>query len=91
MGGLCVEWAESFILVVGDHPRVGALDVCSFKPVKGVSKEMCVECSCSFAERLGRELAVPVYLYEMSSTQEHRKTLNQIRAGEYEGLPDKVG
>lgn len=64
--------------------------MCAFKPVKGVSKEACVECSRAFAQRLSRDLAVPVYLYEMSSTQEHRKTLNQIRAGEYEGLPEKV-
>jgi glutamate formiminotransferase/formiminotetrahydrofolate cyclodeaminase len=74
----------------GDHPRIGALDVCPFKPVKGMSKEACVECSRAFAERLSSELAVPVYLYELSSTQEHRKTLAQIREGEYEGLPDKI-
>jgi glutamate formiminotransferase / formiminotetrahydrofolate cyclodeaminase len=74
----------------GEHPRMGALDVCPFVPVSGVSMEECVELSKSFGEALARELGVPVYLYERSAPRPERKSLADIRSGEYEGLPSKL-
>ncbi|KAJ8314083.1 hypothetical protein KUTeg_008644 [Tegillarca granosa] len=75
----------------GEHPRMGAMDVCPFIPVQNVTMEDCVECAKELAERLSMELGVPVYLYGEASTEEHRKLLPQVRAGEYEGLPEKPG
>ncbi len=74
----------------GEHPRMGALDVCPFVPVAGVTMDDCVECARAFGRRAADELGVPIFLYEAAATQEHRKTLAQIRAGEYEGLADKL-
>ncbi len=74
----------------GEHPRLGALDVVPFVPVAGVTTEDCVECAKRFAKRVGEELGVPVYLYEEASNNPKRKALKQIRAGEYEGLKDKI-
>ncbi len=74
----------------GEHPRMGALDVCPFVPVANVSMEECVEISKKFAERAAAELKVPFYLYEHSQTREYRKKLPQIRKGEYEGLAEKI-
>ena len=74
----------------GEHPRMGALDVCPFVPVANVSMEECVEISKKFAKRAADELNVPFYLYEHSQTREYRKKLPQIRKGEYEGLPEKI-
>jgi len=74
----------------GEHPRMGALDVCPFIPVRGVTIEECIECSKKFGQKLASELGVPVYLYGDASNQAYRKTLPQIRAGEYEALPDKL-
>lgn len=70
---------------------MGALDVCPFIPVQGVSVDDCIECAKEFGRRLSAELSVPVYLYGMAAEKgEYRRTLPQIRAGEYEGLSDKV-
>jgi len=74
----------------GEHPRMGALDVCPFIPISGVTEEECVQVSKNFGERLGKELSVPVFLYGAASTREYRKTMPQIRAGEYEGLEEKL-
>jgi glutamate formiminotransferase/formiminotetrahydrofolate cyclodeaminase len=74
----------------GEHPRMGALDVCPFIPVANTTLEECVAISRRFAERASAELDIPIYLYEASSDQEHRKTLAQIRRGEYEGLAEKI-
>ncbi len=74
----------------GEHPRMGALDVCPFVPVANVSMEECVEISKKFAERAAAELKIPLYLYEHSQTREYRKKLPQIRKGEYEGLAEKI-
>jgi len=75
----------------GEHPRMGALDVCPFVPVSGVTMEDCVAASKEFGRRLSAELGVPVYLYEFAASQEHRRSLKQIRAGEYEGLAARIG
>ena len=74
----------------GEHPRMGAMDVCPFVPVANVSMEECVECARRFGERLAEELNVPVYLYEEAQDKDYRKSLKQIRAGEYESLPSKL-
>ncbi len=74
----------------GEHPRMGALDVCPFVPVANVTMEECVEISKKFAERAAAELDIPLYLYEYSQEKEYRKKLPQIRKGEYEALPEKI-
>ena len=74
----------------GEHPRVGAMDVCPFVPVSGVSMDDCVALARSFGERAAAELSIPVYLYGQAARADHRRTLRQIRAGEYEALPDRI-
>ena len=78
------------VVLAGEHPRIGALDVCPFIPISNVTTEECVQCSREFGRRLGEQMHVPVYLYEDSQDKEHRKSLPQIRKGEYEGLLAKV-
>lgn len=74
----------------GEHPRMGAVDVVPFVPVANVTTEECVECAKRFGERVGKELNVPIYLYEEASNNPDRKMLKQIRQGEYEGIRDKI-
>ncbi|XP_062616519.1 formimidoyltransferase-cyclodeaminase-like isoform X2 [Saccostrea cucullata] len=74
----------------GEHPRMGALDVCPFIPVQNVTMEECVECAKEFGEKLALELGVPVYLYAEATENPDRKSLPYIRQGEYEGLPEKL-
>lgn len=74
----------------GEHPRMGAMDVCPFVPVANVTMEECVVCAKEFGRRAGEELGLPFYLYEEASTQEYRKRLPDIRHGEYEGFADKI-
>lgn len=74
----------------GEHPRMGAMDVCPFIPVAGVTMEECVAVSKEFAKRAAAELGVPFFLYEDAAEEEFRKTLPQIREGEYEGLSEKL-
>jgi glutamate formiminotransferase/formiminotetrahydrofolate cyclodeaminase len=74
----------------GEHPRLGALDVCPFVPVAGVSMDDCVACAREFGRRLAEALGVPVYLYEAAATRPQRRSLKQIRAGEYEGLAERL-
>ncbi len=74
----------------GNHPRMGATDVCPFIPVQNFSMEECVQLSKRAARRVGEELHIPVFLYEYSASAPHRKNLAQIRAGEYEGMQEKL-
>lgn len=74
----------------GEHPRMGATDVCPLVPVADITMEQCVEWARRLAKRVGDELAIPVYLYEYAATRPERRNLATIRAGEYEGLPDKL-
>lgn len=74
----------------GEHPRMGALDVCPFVPVSGVDMAECVACAEEFGRRLAEELHVPVFRYEAAAREAHRTSLKQIRAGEYEGLARKL-
>ena len=71
----------------GEHPRMGATDVCPLVPISGISMEETAEYARRLAERVGRELGIPVYLYEAAQPNPARKSLAAIRAGEYEGLP----
>lgn len=73
----------------GSHPRMGAVDVVPFIPVKDVTMEEAVECAKAFGKYLG-SLGVPVYFYEDAQDKEYRKTLPKIRKGQYEGLEEKM-
>ena len=74
----------------GEHPRMGAMDVCPFVPVSGVTMEDCIECAREFGRRAAEELGVPIFLYEEAAEKPHRQALKQIREGEYEGLAEKL-
>ena len=74
----------------GAHPRMGACDVCPFIPVEGVSMDDCAELARRLGERVGRELEVPVYLYEEAASRPERRNLAVVRKGEYEGLENKL-
>ncbi len=74
----------------GEHPRIGALDVCPLIPVSGVTMEECVATARALGERIARELRVPVYLYEEAATRPERRALPDIRRGEFEGLREAV-
>ena len=74
----------------GEHPRMGATDVCPLIPVSGITMEDTVACARRLAERVGRELQIPVYLYEAAQPDKARSNLAVIRAGEYEGLARKI-
>ena len=73
----------------GAHSRIGATDVCPFVPVTGVTMEDCIQLARELGERVGRELGIPVYLYEEAAQKPDRKNLATIRVGQYEGLEDK--
>ena len=74
----------------GEHPRMGATDVCPLIPLAGITLEETAQLSRQLAERVGRELAIPVYLYEAAQSNPARRNLAVIRAGEYEGLAEKM-
>ena len=74
----------------GTHPRMGATDVCPFIPISNVSNEECIDLSKEIGQRVGEELSIPVYLYEHSAQTPERKSLPDIREGEYEGLAEKL-
>ena len=73
----------------GSHPRIGAVDVVPFIPVKNVTSEEAVEIACEYAKYLGG-LGVPVYYYEDAQSLDYRKNLVKIRKGQYEGLEEKM-
>lgn len=74
----------------GEHPRIGAIDVVPFIPIKNATIEDCVEISKEYGKVISEKLNIPIYLYEYSATRPERKNLSDIRKGEYEGLPDKL-
>jgi glutamate formiminotransferase/formiminotetrahydrofolate cyclodeaminase len=75
----------------GEHPRIGAADVVPFVPLEGTTMELCVALARSLGERVGRELDIPVYLYERAATRPDRVNLADVRRGEFEGLRDIIG
>ena len=74
----------------GEHPRMGAMDVCPLVPISGISMEETAEYARRLGKRIGEELRIPVYLYEQAATKDSRRNLADIRSGEYEGLADKL-
>lgn len=74
----------------GEHPRFGATDVCPLVPVSGITMEETVKYAHKLAERVGKELGIPVYCYEFAANEEKRRNLAYCRAGEYEGLKEKL-
>jgi glutamate formiminotransferase/formiminotetrahydrofolate cyclodeaminase len=74
----------------GAHPRMGATDVCPFVPVSGVTMEDCVKLAAELGRRVAEELGIPVYLYEAAARKPERRNLATVRAGEYEGLSEKL-
>jgi glutamate formiminotransferase / formiminotetrahydrofolate cyclodeaminase len=74
----------------GAHPRFGATDVCPLVPVANISMEEVVEYARKLGERIGNELGIPVYCYEDAAFDPKRKNLAYCRAGEYEGLKEKI-
>ncbi len=74
----------------GEHPRMGATDVCPLIPIANISMEETVEYARKLAERIGNELEIPIYCYENAAFKPERQNLANCRAGEYEGLPEKL-
>ena len=74
----------------GEHPRIGATDVCPLIPVRGITMEETVAYARELARRVGDELGIPVYCYENAAFSEKRRNLAVCRAGEYEGLEAKM-
>ncbi|MBK6933173.1 MAG: glutamate formimidoyltransferase [Saprospirales bacterium] len=74
----------------GEHPRMGATDVCPLIPVSNISMEETAGWARRLGERVGCELDIPVYLYEAAASRPERRNLAAIRAGEYEALPEKL-
>jgi glutamate formiminotransferase/formiminotetrahydrofolate cyclodeaminase len=74
----------------GAHPRMGATDVLPFVPVEGVTLDDCAALARSVGQRIGRELHIPVYLYEAAASRPERRNLANVRHGEYEGLAEKL-
>jgi glutamate formiminotransferase/formiminotetrahydrofolate cyclodeaminase len=74
----------------GAHPRIGAMDVCPVVPISDVTMDECVEIARAIGARVGEELKLPVYFYEYAATSDARRSLADIRTGEYEGLPRKL-
>ena len=74
----------------GNHPRIGALDVCPLIPISGITISELLVYAEQLGARLGKELNIPVYFYESSAKSSQRKNLAYIRRGEYEGLEEKM-
>ena len=89
----CVSKASELIDMSkhsGEHPRFGATDVCPLVPIAGVTMEETVEYARELARRLGEEAGITVYTYENAANRPERQNLATVRAGEYEGLAEKL-
>ena len=75
----------------GEHPRIGALDVLPFVPLKGVTMAECIELARLAGRRIASELRIPVYFYEQAATRPERVDLADVRRGEFERLRDEIG
>jgi glutamate formiminotransferase / formiminotetrahydrofolate cyclodeaminase len=75
----------------GEHPRIGATDVVPFIPLEGSTMEDCIALARQLGERVGKELSIPVYLYERAATTPARENLADVRRGEFEGLREELG
>lgn len=74
----------------GEHPRMGATDVCPLIPISGITMEETAQWAHKLGKRVGEELNIPGYFYEYAATADNRKNLATVRAGEYEGLDKKL-
>lgn len=74
----------------GEHPRMGATDVCPLIPISNISMEETAKFAQQLAKRVGTEIGLPVYLYEAAQPDKSRSNLSVIRAGEYEGFAKKI-
>ena len=75
----------------GEHPRIGATDVCPFIPLEGATMDDCVALARALGERVGTELGIPVFLYERAATRADRANLADIRRGEFEKARHEIG
>lgn len=90
---LAIKRASELIdmrLHLGEHPRMGATDVCPFIPISNITMEETVELARNLAQRVGEELKIPVYCYEFAAFTEKRRSLAHCRSGEYEGFAAKI-
>ena len=93
----CFRVAEKSLKLIdltkhkGEHPRMGAVDVIPFIPVKGVTVAECVALAEKLAARIGSELKIPTYLYDLAAKRPERKDLAAVRKGQFEGLRDLIG
>lgn len=89
---LCKKATELIDMAVhkGEHPRMGAVDVVPFIPIRGVAMAETVKLANRVGERIGTELGIPVYLYEEAATDPSRRNLAVVRRGQYEGLKAKL-
>ena len=74
----------------GEHPRMGATDVCPLIPIKGVTIDECIEYSHKLAQKVAKKLNIPIFMYEKSAKSKERQNLANIRKGEYEGMAKKM-
>ena len=74
----------------GEHPRMGAVDVIPFVPIREMEMDECVALSKTLGSRIADELEIPVFLYEEPASAPHRKNLAAIRKGQFEGMAEKV-
>lgn len=74
----------------GEHPRMGATDVCPLIPIANISMEEVVQWAHRLGEMAGSQLDIPFYMYEHAATRPERRNLAQVRSGEYEALPEKL-
>jgi glutamate formiminotransferase len=74
----------------GEHPRMGAVDVVPFIPIEGVTMAECVALAREVAQAVAERFALPVYLYEEAATAPHRRNLEEVRRGQFEGLSEKM-
>lgn len=74
----------------GEHPRMGATDVCPFVPIKGVTMEDCVALARRAGKRIAEEFKIPVYLYERAATRPERANLADVRRGQFEGIRAEI-
>lgn len=75
----------------GEHPRIGATDVCPFIPLEGVTMDECIALARSLGQRVGDELGIPVFLYERAATRPDRENLVNVRRGEFERAVTDIG
>jgi glutamate formiminotransferase len=98
-GPLTAALLEVFALAVaridvrahqGEHPRLGAVDVVPFVPIVGATMDDCVALARTFGQAVAERFGIPVFLYEEAATAPHRRNLEDVRRGQFEGLADKM-